>query len=151
MIGTEIYSLAALFPAALPEIIFPFSLLPLDAPYPPPMPQMALEGIPQTLIEELSVATKEDSIEASGDDKPPVAELSKGSWIQPACLLSPQSLRPPSPKPPSPPAPPPPPPNVVVMESTTATQPVPLRPSLAPPSKHFLQNVLSFGKHCLLS
>ncbi|KAM7533005.1 hypothetical protein Aperf_G00000126396 [Anoplocephala perfoliata] len=109
------------------------SLLPLDTPYPPPIPQSALEGIPQILVEELSVTTTNgDGVEASANAKPLVAESSKGSWIQPACLLPPQSLRPPSPKPPSPPAPPPPPPHVVVMESTTAAQPVPPRPSLAP-------------------
>ncbi|VDO05083.1 unnamed protein product [Rodentolepis nana] len=128
------------------------SLLPLDTPYPPSVPRLALEGLPQALVEELSpISTvKED------DTKDNIKQLlgtksSEGRWIQPSCLLPPEALRPPSPKPPSPPAPLPPPPSIVVMESAGSSQSL-VGSSIAPstplsPSSSFRPLIVSSNRH----
>ncbi|VUZ52375.1 unnamed protein product [Hymenolepis diminuta] len=127
------------------------SILPLDTPYPPSVPRLALEGIPQALVEELSPVstTKEDNTKDAAK-QPLITKSSEGRWIQPSCLLPPEALRPLSPKPPSPPAPLPPPPNIVVMESAASQSLV--GPSLAPstplsPSSSFRPLIVSSNRH----
>nr|CDS26636.1 fetal alzheimer antigen falz [Hymenolepis microstoma] len=128
------------------------SLLPLDTPYPPSVPRLALEGIPQALVEELSpVSTIKEDDTKDNIKQLVITKSSEGRWIQPSCLLPPESLRPPSPKPPSPPAPLPPPPNIVVMESAGSSQSL-VGSSIAPsiplsPSSSFRPLIVSSNRH----
>uniref|UniRef100_A0A5K3EWY1 Nucleosome-remodeling factor subunit BPTF n=2 Tax=Mesocestoides corti TaxID=53468 RepID=A0A5K3EWY1_MESCO len=107
------------------------NLLPIDGEYPPPMPPLALSGLPEGLVSDLSVPVKTDDCEDNTDGRIP-----RGSWIQPARCPSPEPPKAPSPKPPPPPSPPPPAPVVVdppkpLLISSSAR---PLAPSSTPMS-----------------
>lgn len=113
-----------------------FSLLPIDSDYPPPMPPIALTGLPANLIEEVSSSPLVmDNEKKEGAE---VAESQRGSWIQSARCFSPEGLRSTSPKPPSPPQPPPPPPSLYVMETAKPGSVGTPKPLITPSSKQGL-------------